>query len=330
MTPRKTQPAPRLTGLPQEAADEVRNLAQVVYRLSSRLDLYDAGIPQTQVRGLVEELASKVPQTRRIMTQTPLGGGRDLKADMTLTDSGGGGGGGGITTINPGVNIGPTVTFQTGTAGANFALTTPAANTIEIDLPVADATHTGKLTNTDWAIFNAKVAASGTLTLNQPIFGGGTNVVSAGTKRGNTNVGQMADNTTSPTTGHLAAFDANGNITDGGAPPTPPIVVAFYINNGSAGDPVAADFAPRAGSLTKCKVLVVASDAAVDLTFDIKKNGVTVFTAPPTVAMGTASLTLVNETASLTGTIAVAADDIFKLSISSGSSSWIVSIKLET
>jgi len=265
MTPRKTQPAPRLTGLPQEAADEVRNLAQVVYRLSSRLDLYDAGIPQTQVRGLVEELASKVPQTRRIMTQTPLGGGRDLKADMTLTDSGGGGGGGGITTINPGVNIGPTVTFQTGTAGANFALTNPAANTIEIDLPVADATHTGKLTSADWILFSTK-----------------------------------------------------------------PITVSFYINNGSAADPVAADFAPRAGSLTKCKVLVIASDAAVNLTFDIKKNGVSVFTAPPTVAMGTAALTLVNETASLTGTITVAADDIFKLSISSGSSSWIVSIKLET
>ena len=117
--------------------------------------------------------------------------------------------------------------------------------------------------------------------------------------------------------------------TGGGASSTLPLTIAFYLNNGSAGDPIAADFAPRAGSLAQCKVLVIASDGAVDLTFDIKQNGVSVFSAPPTVAMGTASLTLVDVTASLAGTVTVAADDIFKLSISSGSASWIVSIKLE-
>ena len=66
---------------------------------------------------------------------------------------------------------------------------------------------------------------SGTLTADEPIFGAGTTVIKAGTKRGNTDVMQCADTTVAPTTGHLAAFDANGNITDGGAPagatPTP-------------------------------------------------------------------------------------------------------------
>lgn len=37
MTPKRTQSAPRLTGIPQEAADEVRNMAQIIYRLEARI-----------------------------------------------------------------------------------------------------------------------------------------------------------------------------------------------------------------------------------------------------------------------------------------------------
>lgn len=94
------------------------------------------------------------------------------------------------------------------------------------------------------------VTNSGTLTADQPVFGAGTTVVKVGTKsgntdevvsasgaatngypllydangnaiarqpRGNTTVVQLADSTTSPTSGDLATFDANGNIKDGGA-----------------------------------------------------------------------------------------------------------------
>jgi hypothetical protein len=59
---------------------------------------------------------------------------------------------------------------------------------------------------------------AGALTSGSPVFGNGAADVKVGTARGNTTVVQLADNSTAPTTGHVATFDANGNITDGGAP----------------------------------------------------------------------------------------------------------------
>lgn len=68
----------------------------------------------------------------------------------------------------------------------------------------APATGTGTVTHT------------GALTADLPVFGNGAADIKVGTKRGNTNTAQMADNTTNPTSGNLAAFDANGNIKDSG------------------------------------------------------------------------------------------------------------------
>ena len=37
MTPQKTQSSPRLSGIPKEAADEVRQMSQTIARLESRI-----------------------------------------------------------------------------------------------------------------------------------------------------------------------------------------------------------------------------------------------------------------------------------------------------
>lgn len=66
------------------------------------------------------------------------------------------GAGDGISQIDPGENVGPTVTFSVGALGTDFNISNPAANQIQHNLPTADATHTGKLSSTDWSTFNNK------------------------------------------------------------------------------------------------------------------------------------------------------------------------------
>jgi len=47
----------------------------------------DAAIAQSKIAGLVSDLASKVPNTRQINTDTPLLGGGDLSTNRTLSIS---------------------------------------------------------------------------------------------------------------------------------------------------------------------------------------------------------------------------------------------------
>src|ERR1017187_853107 len=63
------------------------------------------------------------------------------------------GSGSGIGGING--QTGPSIIINTGTTGLDFNIVS-AANTITLELPTADSTHTGKLLNTDWVIFNNK------------------------------------------------------------------------------------------------------------------------------------------------------------------------------
>jgi len=63
------------------------------------------------------------------------------------------GGTGGITDLNG--ETGAIQSFATGTAGTDFGISS-AANVHTFNLPVADATNTGKLSNTDWSTFNSK------------------------------------------------------------------------------------------------------------------------------------------------------------------------------
>lgn len=59
----------------------------------------------------------------------------------------------GVTSINSQTGA---VTIATGTTGTNFNIAA-AAGTVTLNLPVASATNTGKLSSTDWTTFNNKV-----------------------------------------------------------------------------------------------------------------------------------------------------------------------------
>jgi hypothetical protein len=108
-------------------------------------------------------------------------------------------------------------------------------------------------------------------------------------------------------------------------------VIGFVMNSGATGTNVGAMMiAPHAGAITKVKLVTKASDAAIDLTFDIKQNGVSIFTAPLTVAHGTASGTLTTFAGVLTSSpLAIAADDIFTIDITSGAATWQFTVQIE-
>ena len=74
------------------------------------------------------------------------------------------------------------------------------------------------------------VTHTGTLTADLPVFGNGTGDIKVGTKSGNTN--ELATVTGAGASGHLATWDANGNLQDGGA--APPVNLGAMIGNSSA------------------------------------------------------------------------------------------------
>lgn len=114
---------------------------------------------------------------------------------------------------------------------------------------------------------------------------------------------------------------------------TLPLTIGFEIvaGAGGAGTNVAPMLvAPRAASVTKCKVVVKAADATVDFVFKIKKNGTDVFSADPSVTHGTASGTVLTFTSLTSSPLAVAADDVFSIDITTGSATWALTIQLET
>jgi len=71
------------------------------------------------------------------------------------------GGGGGIASLNGLVALAQT--FATGVAGTDFGISS-AGSVHTFNLPVASALNTGKLSSTDWSVFNAKQPGSAVLT----------------------------------------------------------------------------------------------------------------------------------------------------------------------
>lgn len=143
--------------------------------------------------------------------------------------------------------------------------------------------------------------------------------------------GQASDGTGA--SGNLAKFNADGSLTDAGVAATAAgrLVIGFVINTGAAGTNIGPMLAaPAAGSVSKCKVVTKASDASTALTFTIKQNGTAVFTSSPSVAAGTTSGTVSTFTGLTSSPLTVNADDVFSCDISSGTSSWVVTIQLET
>lgn len=111
------------------------------------------------------------------------------------------------------------------------------------------------------------------------------------------------------------------------------LVLGFAIVAGAGGagtDVTPMLAAPRAASISKCKVVVKAADATVDFVFKIKKNGTDVFSTDPTVPHATASGTVLTFTALTSSPLAVAADDVFSMDITAGSATWALTIQLET
>lgn len=109
-----------------------------------------------------------------------------------------------------------------------------------------------------------------------------------------------------------------------------PMVVGFVIGSGAVGTNVGPMlFAPRAGSLSKCIVIVKASDSSTALTFCIKKNNTDIFSTDPTIAADTASGTVLPFTTLTSTPLAVASGDVLTIDITSGSANWSFTAQLE-
>jgi len=117
-----------------------------------------------------------------------------------------------------------------------------------------------------------------------------------------------------------------GGGTGGGAAKT---VVGYDINDATTGVNVGPMLvSPGPGSVSQCVTIVKRSDPAIDLTFDIKQNSASVFTAPLTISAGAATGAITS--AGLTSSsLTLAAGDIFTIDVTGGSDQWAFTTQLE-
>ena len=151
-----------------------------------------------------------------------------------------------------------------------------------------------------------------------PITGSGTFAVTKANQSANTAfLGPVSGGAAQPTFRNIDGADLPG-------------YGSFYLNTGAVANPAAWGIAPHASSsITKIVMYTQTSDAAIDLTFDIKKNGTSILTAPITITHGTATGTVSTSTALVSSPLTVAQNDIFTLVITSGSATWTGLINLE-
>lgn len=129
--------------------------------------------------------------------------------------------------------------------------------------------------------------------------------------------------------GLLYAINSLGVNVLASTPGSIPIVICFIINDGTAGTDIGPLLlAPRTGTISKCNVVTKTSDGSVDLTFRIKKNGVSIFGTNPTIPHGTASGT-VNIFSLISTPLSVTVNDVFQIDILSGSVTWVFTAQLE-
>lgn len=111
---------------------------------------------------------------------------------------------------------------------------------------------------------------------------------------------------------------------------TPLSVIGFVMNTGATGSNVGPMLvASKAGSFTRCVVVIKTSDAATALTFTINKNGASVFSSNPTVAAGTASGTVSTVGTLVSSPLTVNAGDTLSIDITSGNATWVFTAQLE-
>lgn len=88
--------------------------------------------------------------------------------------------------------------------------------------------------------------------------------------------------------------------------------------------------AAKTGTVSRCAIIINASDPTTDLTFRIMQNGVNVFSSNPTLTHGSASGTKVISTALTSSPLTVTQDDKFQIDILAGSNQWQFTAQLET
>jgi hypothetical protein len=146
---------------------------------------------------------------------------------------------------------------------------------------------------------------------------------------GDTGAGGLAGNAPAPSAGDAAAgkflkADGSWQMTQ--------MVIGFMLaaaTTGTAVTPPGRLVAPRSGLLRRCKVVVNTVDIGTVLTFRIKQNGTSVFTADNSVSTSTSVGAILTFTNLTSIPLPVAVDDVFTLDITSGSSVWSVTIQLE-
>ncbi len=187
-------------------------------------------IAESQVTNLVSDLAGKVPTTRTISTTAPLTGGGDLSVDRTIAIPAATGSVNGYltstdwTTFNSKQNaltigdltdVGTDGITVTGGTGAVIGSGT------SLSQHVADASHNGYLSQTDWSTFNSKQSA--TLTNTHILVGNGSNVATDVPMSGDAtiaNTGALTlKNTGTAGTYVKVTTDAQGRVTSGSASP---------------------------------------------------------------------------------------------------------------
>jgi hypothetical protein len=85
----------------------------------------------------------------------------------------------------------------------------------------------------------------------------------------------------------------------------------------------------RGGDTSQVVVVIVASDALVNLSFDILQNGASIFETPPVIAAATAAGELPPITNLVSTPLTVEQDDVFTFNMIAGSTSWFFSAQLE-
>jgi len=111
---------------------------------------------------------------------------------------------------------------------------------------------------------------------------------------------------------------------------TSPLTVVFSISNGTIGSNISLyGIAPRAGSVTKCSVVVTKSDPAATLVFTITLNGMSVFSSNPSIIGGVGAGTTYTFTTLTSLPLSIAQGDVFNMNILSGGPSWEFTAQLE-
>jgi hypothetical protein len=245
---------------------------------------------------------------------------------------------------------GPTIP-PTGNANQVYATPdgVPGAATlrslIAADLPIATTAHVGAVKPDGTTI---TIAGDGTISSSG---GGGTPGGSSGqiqynnagafggfTASGDATVNTSTGAVTLAVAGTAGTYtkvttDTKGRVISGttlSGADIPLLGIGFVINNGSTGTNTGPELAaPRAGSVSKCVIVTKASDAVTDLTFKIKKNGTNVFSSDPTITHGTSPGTVTTVTTLTSVPLSVAANDVFTIDITSGTSTWQFTAQLE-